>query len=137
MIRERTRLCESTWWTIIIPDEWSCYRDANSVSIHAEPALGVLQVSAARKDADLVTDDDLRDFAQDHVRTYGDLSPVAIGEWCGFYLKFSTDEYYWREWWLRNKNLLVYVTYNIDLAKKGCEDQEVDKILLSLKAKDN
>ena len=38
----------------------------------------------------------------------------------------------WREWYLAQDDLLLYITYNTDLENKGLDDAVVDEILATL-----
>jgi len=80
-----------------------------------------------------VTDDDLKEFAAEHISQGRNLSRAECGQFSGFCTQYSKGGSYWKEWWLRTEDLLVYVTYNVTAGKELHEKEDVEKILASLK----
>jgi hypothetical protein len=126
----------SQWWTVQLPDGWSADEDTTCVTIHFKPALGALQLSAARNSTNIVTDDDLRELAKEHLDAGARIKSVICGLFTGFYLHYSYNEIYQRQWWLRCGDTVILATYTSDLKIKGQEDIAVDNILNTLKIND-
>jgi hypothetical protein len=124
---------KSNWWSLQIPTDWHAEEDDVCVTFNTEPEIGALQVSAARNDSGPATDDDLLDFAQEHIEAGAKISETAFGAFTGFYFHYPDEEFYSREWFLRCDNTVVFVTYTCGLELKGQEDTIVDGILTTLK----
>jgi len=81
----------------------------------------------------MVSDDDLRDFAEEHIVTGKSLAPVEYNSFSGFCVDYTRGRLFWREWWLRSGNLMIYATYNVDSGKEALESHDLDQILKSLR----
>ncbi len=123
---------KTSWWSVQIPKGWNAERDNVCATITANPEVGALQISAARNEEGPATDEDLLEFAEKHVKAGAKLKEVSLGKLTGFYLHYSDDEFYSREWWLRNSHTVVLVTYTTELEQRGQEDSVVDQILATL-----
>ena len=55
---------------------------------------------------------------------------VNLPLWKGFYAEQVENGVFWKYWWLRAGNLMVYVTYNVD--ERFEEEAIVDSVLESL-----
>jgi hypothetical protein len=123
---------KTSWYSVQIPEGWEAERDDVCATITASPEVGALQISAARNEEGPATDEDLLEFAEEHVKAGAKLKEVSVGKLSGFYLHYSDDEFYSREWWLRSENTVVLVTYTTELAQRGQEDSVVDQILTTI-----
>lgn len=119
-------------WQAILPDGWESQRDDNCVTLYHPDGVGALQISAAFKYF-LVTDEDLRDFASEHLQAGAKIRELTCGEFAGFTLAFGVDDAYWRHWYLRRDNQMLFVTYNCPRDDRGTEDEPVSQILASLR----
>jgi hypothetical protein len=126
------RVFVSTWWSADLPCGWRGIEEANCTTISRQPRLGVLQLSAARKPEGLVTEQDLRDFAEEHIPTGQSMVQVECKLFSGFSVDYTKDRLFWREWWLRSGNLMIYATYNVERGKEDIEKTDLDYILNSL-----
>lgn len=123
----------SAYWRISVPPAWAARNDPECASFERHGGVGSLQISAARK-AGLVTDDDLRDFANDHLRAGAKTKDLQLGDFSGFVLRYRDEENYWRQWFLRCGATAVFVAYNCPLESEGEEDEIVDSVLGTLRA---
>jgi hypothetical protein len=126
------RVFLSPWWSASLPSGWRGVEEPTCVTISRQPRLGILQVSAARKPEGVVTDQDLQDFAEEHVATGKTLVRVEYKAFSGFSIDYLKDCLFWREWWLRSGNLMIYATYNVEKDKEDIEKNDLDYILSSL-----
>jgi hypothetical protein len=122
----------SRWWSVELPDDWSTEQDNTCTSMFSKTGVGALQLSAARNSNAPTTDDDLRDFAKEHLDAGAPIKPVACGAFTGFYLHYSMEDVYQRQWWLRCDDTVVLATYTSNLEHKGKEDAVVDGIMNTL-----
>ncbi len=123
---------KSNWWSIILPDVWETEEDEACATFAPQSRDCALQMSAARNSNGLATDDDLRDFASDHIEAGAPIKPIICGEFSGFYLHYSDDDTYQREWWLRCHDTVVLVSYGCDIGDKGKNNDIVNSIIESL-----
>lgn len=122
----------SKYWSVELPDDWTAEQEDTFTSIYSESGLGALQLSAARNSNGPATDADLRDFANEHLDAGAPIKPVTCGAFTGFYLHYSMDDMYRRQWWLRSDDTVVLATYTSVLEDKGKEDPAVNGILETL-----
>ena len=122
----------SEYWSVELPDGWSVEEGDTCTSIFSESAVGALQLSAARNSNGPATDADLRNFAKEHLDAGALIKPVTCGAFTGFYLHYSMDDMYRREWWLRSDDTVLLATYTSNLEDKGTEDPVVNRILETL-----
>lgn len=123
---------KTSWWSVKLPDGWRAESDEDCTTMTANPEIGALQISAARNGNGSATDEDLLEFAEDHIKAGAKLREVTLGMLSGFYIHYSDDEFYCREWWLRSGNSVVLVTYTTELEYRGQEDSAIDQILTTL-----
>ncbi len=76
----------SDWWTVRLPDDWITEHDDTCASMFAESRVGALQICAARNSNGPATDDDIRDFAKEHLDAGALIKPVTCGSFTGFCL---------------------------------------------------
>ena len=125
------REIRTAWWSLAIPDTWIDTHHAECVTLEAQRPLGALQISSHAKDSD-VSDDDLRDFADEHLKAGARPVPANFGDYSGFSIAYSKDGCYWRDWYLRRGRHMVFATYNCAESSRGKEDSAVNDILSSL-----
>lgn len=123
---------KSNWWSLQIPDGWNAERDEVCTTFTAKPEIGSLQISSARNDNGPATDDDLLEFAEEHIEAGAKLTEAKVGSLTGFYLGYTDEDFYCREWWLRRGKTVVFVTYTTEIEQRGQEDLVVDQILTTL-----
>ncbi|HMD72185.1 MAG TPA: hypothetical protein VKF41_12610 [Bryobacteraceae bacterium] len=123
---------KSEWWSVELPAHWSGYPDAGCSTFRAEPSLGVLQISAVRKDTGIVTEEDLREFAEERIAPGLRLERVWFDALSGLMANYRRDGLHWQEWWLRSGPLMVYVTYNVSQEYAAAEQVAISSILCSL-----
>ncbi len=122
------------WWELELPPSWSAEDNEDCSSFYNEDGVGALQCSAYQKDED-ITDSDLKEFAAEEIPPGAKLSAVQCGSFTGFYTHFDREDTYWRKWWLRSGQTMVYATYNCALSDRSIEDEQVGQILNSLRVR--
>ena len=126
---------ESTYWSVTLPPNWTGNQEENLSTFTSTPEIGALQISWTLKENGLVTDEDILEFADDSIKDGITTYSVSIAGFSGLYITYEEDKVFWREWWLRHKNLMLYVTYNSDANLKDSETEIIDGILSSLQPK--
>ena len=123
-----------TGWSLALISPWLAGDDGDCVSIAHPDGLGALQISAARKNT-MVTDDDLAEFAADHLDAGAKAIPITLGDFSGLAIPYGVDGTHWRQWFLRHGPVALLVTYNCAEADRGIEDADVDRMLASLRGR--
>ncbi|QEH35587.1 hypothetical protein OJF2_41400 [Aquisphaera giovannonii] len=121
-----------THWRVRLPAGWRGEHDDTCATVAADSGVGALQFSSARKEGRPVTDDDLRDFAAEHVEAGARLAEVSLGDFTGYHLHFGTEDASWRNWYLRRGSVALFVAYNCEPSQRGVEVREIRTILASL-----
>ena len=120
-----------------IREDWIEQSDNTSATFVSPGVEGAFQVSVARNSEGPATDDDLREFAQEHFDAGAPMTQVKIGEFEGYYLHYGFDDMYQRQWWLRSVDTVVMVTYTCNHADRGIDDHAVDEMVSSLQRIEN
>lgn len=122
------------FWELDLIEGWSGSHDEVCSSIFRDGGFGALQISAAKK-AGSVTDSDLREFAAEHLDAGVAAASVSFGDFAGFSLAFSAGDQDWTHWYLRSGSVMLFVTYCCEHTDLGSEDEEVARILRSLRTR--
>jgi len=125
---------KSVWWSVELPSQWVGYPDGDCSTFHADPAVGVLQISTAHKENEIILDADLTEFAYGRIAPGIQLERITFGAFSGFTASDRKNELSWQEWWLGSKQLMVYVTYNVVHGNEPTEKDAVTGILGSLRS---
>jgi len=122
---------ETETWSINLPDDWEEEHDDEGVTLFNPEGSGALEISAVERD-EPVDDGFLEYMAVEHLEAGAEPDEVEYGDFEGLEFSYDDDGNYWREWYLRADNLMLYVTYHCPVADEGREDDEVDAILETL-----
>ena len=123
---------ESEWWIIDLPPEWDAEQDEDTIIISDEDGVGELAITTLEKENALVSDEELRSFAQEVVDEFGEGYPIKIGELEGYYFNYNDGDDAIRDWYLRTNSLLLLLTYSCALDNKGMDDSAIDEIISTL-----
>ncbi|MFA7388563.1 MAG: hypothetical protein WCZ87_13010 [Thiohalobacteraceae bacterium] len=121
----------SDHWSINLPDDWEEEQDDEGVTLFDPQASGALKISAMPQ-GQTVDDGFLEYMAAEHLEAGAEPEEAELGDFDGLMLSYGDAELYWREWYLRADELMLYVTYHCPLADEGKQDDEVDAILETL-----
>lgn len=118
-------------WSLELHPGWAVSEDPECLTVTASEFGGALQLSSVRKDLGAVTAEDIHGFITE--ASWGTPHPVSFGGFKGVGVSYTEDNSCWFRWWLSNKSLLVFVTYNCPAAVKATELPHVTTMLQSLK----
>jgi hypothetical protein len=118
-------------WSLTVAAGWNAYHELECATLVHDPSGGALQISAAFKDSD-VTDEDLLDFAAEHIESGRKGVQVQLGDFRGWAFTYVMTGAFWRCWYLRRESQALFVTYNCPVEERGAEDSDVDQMLGSL-----
>jgi len=120
-------------WSIQLEENWESEISEECYSFFNPEGYGALQISDYTKDTTITNEDiiDLIEFSDEEKLHLG---KVRFGDFEGLTLIYKNEENnFWRNFWLRNNKLLLFVTYNCDDEDKDYETEVVNKMLSSLK----
>lgn len=121
-------------WSLSPPQGWETNRDPECVTLVPPSGEGALQLSSHRKGG-AVTESDLLEFADHHLREGAPRRTVELGSFKGFEIAYETDDAAVREWYLRHESVLLFATWFCDLLHAGREDEVVEAALVTLKSR--
>lgn len=130
---ERTR---EEWWSIEPPEGWSAGRTPECFQIDPPSGDGSFQLSAYRNEKAHVTEGDLLEFADHHIRNGAPRRDVRLGDFVGFEITYDAEGLAYREWYLRCRATMIYATFVCDEEERGRHDEEVELSLVTLRAVD-
>lgn len=122
------------WWTIEPPEGWSAEWTSDCFEILPPSNDGAFQLSAHRKGSGPVTEGDLLEFAEDHLRNGAPRRDVKLGDFAGFEITYDKGDSAYREWYLRCRSTMLYATYICDVDLRGHHDELVELSLVTLRA---
>ena len=126
------RIHREASWSVCLPPRWEVRREPECTTFYADPDLGVLQISSALKDFDMVTNVDLMDFARASVPTNVELTHIGLSHFEGLTAIYEENEVLWQKWWLRSNHLLLFATYNGPAVRALTERLVVQEIVGTL-----
>lgn len=124
MTEERGATIQGDAWRVSLPHGWQAEVDEDCHTALPSDGHGALQFSSARKPGQLVTNEDLLEFAEDDLR-FAPAVEVTFGDFSGIAVDFELEGVYWCKWWLRRASTLLFVTYNSDLAPEKVQLESV------------
>ena len=124
---------ESSWWSIELFPGWRAQQDDACTTISSETGVGALQISAYEHEGQPVTAQDLYELSEGQYPADAKANEGIFGQFKGLCVSFSANENYWRKWWLANHSLLLFVTYNCDVADRTREIESIEQMIATLK----
>ena len=120
-------------WNITLPDDWLIEEETDYTALYHPDGVGDLLISSFEHDQP-VTDDDLEEFAADHLESDVDSEDVEYGDFRGFSFCYSIENEYVCEWYLKSENLMLFITYSCPAEnEENTEEDIIETILNSLK----
>lgn len=122
-------------YSLTLPDEWVIENESDYTCIYQPNGVGDLLISSFQYEQN-ITEEDLEEFAADHIDNNVDATDVDFGDFNGFFFCYDTKGEYICEWYLKSARLLLFVTYSCPLEdEENSEEDIVETILDSLQAK--
>jgi len=95
---------------------------------------GAWRTAYAKKEAAPVTNADLKEFAGQRIANKR-VRTLKTAKFEGIHIEYLSNNAFWREWWLRSGNLMLYVTYNVKAKLMEDERATIDEFISSLEPK--
>ena len=114
---------------------WRCEDDQGSIAFIPCDADGeaALILGTFRKDAGVVTDDELRQMSARGAPSDAPREFVTCGEFRGVGTRFVQDGVAWRVWWLGGDSIHIYATFTCEPGAIGSHDAVVEWMLSQLR----
>lgn len=116
-------------FNIAIPDHWVAEDEPDYTTLYDPDGVGALIISGFEHEED-VNDDDLEDFAADHIDSEVESEDVEYGSFSGFSLCYEIDDEYLCEWYLRSGKIMLFITYSCPLEEEGNSEEDIVETML-------
>lgn len=124
---------KSSWWSIELFPGWRAEQDDSCTTISEDRGVGALQISVYEHEGQPVSAKDLYELSKGEYPADAKVNEGLFGQFKGLCVSFSANEKYWCKWWLANHSLLLFVTYNCDVADRNREIERIDQMIATLK----
>ncbi len=129
------RIIETDDWCCDLPDEWQAEQSDDSVLIVDDDEVSSIEITTLKKEAGDISDDDLKQFADEPLSAGIPAESVAIGSLQGMLFNFEDEEGVWREWYLASGSVMLYITHGCRPEHRGMDDAAVNEILSTIELK--
>jgi hypothetical protein len=126
---------KSDWWTAVLPDSYLAEVNEYCVDIIDLNEIGILQLSAHRKDDGEITLADLLEFALDEAER-SELEEFRSDAFFGYFHETRDNKINRRKWWIASGRTMLYATYQCDSKAQDVELDSIDAIIKSLRVTD-
>jgi hypothetical protein len=128
-----TGLFKALRWSIQLSKNWESEVNEECYTFFHPEGYGALQISDYTKDTP-ITDEDIIDLVEFNEEEKLHLRKVKFGDFEGLHLVYSDEKNtFWRKWWVKNDQLLLFITYNCDVKDKEYNVNTINKMLSSLR----
>ena len=124
-------------WELSVPPEWEAEEDGEFITIIKDEDGGAITVSAIIDEEENISQDELEIYSRSKLSKGDKLTKLEVGEFQGFSAQFTDEKgVAWFHSWLAHQDLLVYFSYNGSPEAWESEKKDVQKILKTLKVRD-
>ena len=114
---------EAESWRINLPKKWSGEWHDDIATIYDPDGVGALQISEHQNLETDVTDEDLLDFIEEVPADQ--TTPFSAIGFVGLHYRYVEDATHWEKWLLRHADVMLFATYNCDIADSEIEKRKV------------
>jgi len=126
------KTCSNDHWRLLLPDDWVCESEEDTRLIYHPGGIGRLEITPSLQ-PEAIDDEDLRYFASEQIEQGVQPVAVTVGDFSGIELIYEHDDLYWRDWLLRNDDLLLLATYTCPPGLETKEEGMLDVMMATLK----
>jgi hypothetical protein len=124
-------------WSLQLAPGWQAELEEGCVCATGPEGLGVLLISHAQRPAQPVAREELDRLARAELPPGADAGACSMGDFEGLHATYLADGQRWHRFYLGFGTLLLLVTYTVELAHDGREDDAVIGMLRTLRAQGN
>lgn len=129
MIQKKNKI-STKYWSIKIPLDCLYEMDMGVYSIFYKNGYGVVNISHY-EDNKIILNKDLLEIIDIEQKFLKKIHFNNFSGFCCVYDDFS-DNSFWKKYWLKANNIIVYITYNCKIEDKNLEREFVEELLVSL-----
>ncbi|MEH6550816.1 MAG: hypothetical protein V7711_16295 [Pseudomonadales bacterium] len=123
---------ETQDWTMLLPPEWLAEEEDDVVLVSDVDGVGVLEISCLKREEGLMTEADVKGFAEELVASGVSGRPVKVGVLKGFLFEYEEDGEWCRDWFVAVEDLFILVSYTCMGEDKGMDDATVDELVATI-----
>jgi hypothetical protein len=128
-------------WELTLADKWQAEANEDCITITHPQGVGALQISAfQKKHGQLISLEELQwqviehsPIPQSHLAK---LQEQQWGQFSDLQVIYAMQGTFWRKWWLRHANTLLFVTYNCEQKSDSVETAAVNGMMSTLRYTD-
>ncbi len=125
-------------WSLQLAAGWDAELEDGSAFVTGPEGLGVLMISHAQRSQMPVAREELDRLARAELPASADAGACSMGDFEGLHATYVDDgQQRWHRFYLGFGSLLLLVTYTVELAHDGSEDDAVIGMLRTLRASGN
>jgi hypothetical protein len=124
-------------WALQLARGWQAALEEGCVCVTKADGDGVLLISHTQRPKNPVAREELEQLASAELPGDADLGECRMGDFDGLHATYVEDGERWHRFYLCFGTLLLLVTYTVELAHDGSEDDAVIAMLRSLRAQGN
>jgi len=121
-------------WSLQLAQGWEAELEEGCVCASHPEGFGVLLISHAERAKNPVAREELHQLASAELPGSADVGECRMGDFEGLHATYVEDGERWHRFYLCFGTVLLLVTYTVELAHDGVEDDEVIGMLRSLRA---
>jgi hypothetical protein len=124
-------------WSLQLARGWEAELEDGCACVTGPDEQGVLLISYAQKSQAPVAREELEQLASAELPASADAGTCQMGDFEGLHATYVEDGQRWHRFYLSFGTLLLLVTYTVDVAYDGNEDDAVIGMLRTLQAQGN
>jgi hypothetical protein len=121
-------------WSLQLAPGWQAEMEEGSAFVTGPDGLGVLMISHAQRSQVPVAREELDRLASAELPASADVGRSRMGDFDGLHATYVDEGHRWHRFYLGFGTLLLLVTYTVELAHDGSEDDAVIGMLRTLRA---
>jgi hypothetical protein len=137
MTEEAGNLLTVDRWSLRLADGWQAEVEDGCACVTGPDELGVLLISCAHKSQTPVARDELGRLASAELPASAEAGACVMGDFEGLHATYVEEGRRWHRFYLGFGTLLLLVSYTVELAHDGSEDDAVIGMLRTLRAQGN
>ena len=121
-------------WSLELAPGWQAELEDGCACVTGPDGLGVLLISHTQRPAMPVAREELDRLASGELPASADAGACRMGDFDGLHATYVEDGQRWHRFYLGFGTLLLLVTYTVEVAHDGSEDDAVIGMLRTLRA---
>ena len=124
-------------WALQLAKGWEAEDEDGCICVTDPEGYGVLLISHSERPKNPVSREELEQLAGAELPGDADLGNTRMGDFEGLHATYIEEGHRWHRFYLGYGTLLLLITYTVEVAHDGAEDDSVIGMLRTLRAKGN